>query len=344
MTQPVSVVIGSAGRRLYLIRWFQEAFELLGVEGNVIVTEGDPSSAAFSAGDQGVLMPSYSDPAYETTMLEMVEDLRPSMFFSVNDYELAKLGNGLDKRLRARGLIVPGIAGELIDRVTDKFLMADFLQNAGIPTPRTVLASDSAGVRELTEGHDRVVVKHRHGSGSSGLAITDSANVQDAMERAAHAVSGGSHCRELDAVVVQPFVAGEEFGVDVVGTFGDAQDRQYTALARRKMRMRAGETDKAVSVDPRDFAHVGTKLGELLEPQGLIDVDVLRGSDGSLQVIDINPRFGGGYPFVHLAGANVPLMYVASMLGRPLENSWATYESGIVSAKFEEARVSGSIS
>lgn len=317
---------------------------LLGVEGKVIVTEGDPSSAAFSAGDQGILMPSYSDPTYESTMIEMVEQFRPSMFFSVNDYELATLGNGLDKRLRERGLIVPGIAGDLINRVTDKFLMAALLQNAGIPTPRTVLASDAKGVRELTEDHERLVVKHRHGSGSSGLTMTTSANAQDAIERSAQALSAGSHWQGLDAVVVQPFLAGEEFGVDVVGAFSGPQDRQYTALARRKMRMRAGETDKAISVDAQDFALIATKLGELLEPQGLIDVDILGGADGSLQVIDVNPRFGGGYPFVHLAGANVPLMYVASMLGLPVEDTWANYESGIVSAKFEEARVSGSIS
>lgn len=343
MTQPINIVIGSAGRRLYLIRWFQEAFELLGVEGRVIVTEGDPCSAAFTAGDQGILMPPYADPGYETAMLEMVDEFRPSMFLSVNDFELARLGEGLDERLRERGLLVPGIVGGLIERVTDKYLMSTLLEEAGIPTPRTVLASDSAGVREVTESHSRIVVKHRHGSGSSGLAIVDVEGVQDAIQRAAHDMASGNDRRALDGVVIQPFVAGEEFGVDVVGTFNNTHDCQYKALARRKMRMRAGETDKAVSVDPREFADIATGLGRLLQPQGLIDVDVLRGADDTLQVIDINPRFGGGYPFVHLAGANVPLMYVASVMGRSLDDTWATYEAGMVSAKFEEARVSGSM-
>lgn len=341
-SKPVSVVIGSAGRRLYLIRWFREAFQTLGVDGRVIVTESDISSAAFTAGDHGVLMPRYSDAAYEKAMLRMVEDLQPAMFLSVNDYELALLGGGLGSKLRDRGVVVPGICDQLLTKVTDKFLMARLLQDAGLPTPETVLASDAAGIRRTVDQWPRVVVKHRYGSGSSGLSIVDPTSLSGAIAQAAASAPGDDHLTPLERVVVQPYIEADEYGLDVVGSFEPPHQRTYRGLARRKIRMRAGETDKAVSVDPSDFAALAEKLGRTLEPMGLIDVDVLSSPDSKSYIIDINPRFGGGYPFVHLAGANVPLFYIASLFDGQLSDEWATYKSGIVSAKFEEARVSGS--
>lgn len=342
MEQPINIVIGSAGRRLYLLRWFREAIDMLGIDGQVIVTESDISSAAFTAGDRGVLMPRYSDPDYEESMLKMIDQLRPAMFVSVNDWELSMLGNGLGDKLRAMGVVVPGIADSEVASVTDKFYLEKLLRMGGISTPRTVLASDREGREELQEAYPRLVVKDRNGSGSSGLAVVESSFLDAAIARAAVELNNLSETSPLEQIVVQPFLPGQEFGVDVVGTFEEPAEREYKILARQKMRMRAGETDKAITVDSRDFLDLATRLGELLEPTGLIDIDVIRDDNGALYVIDVNPRFGGGYPFVHLAGANIPLYYVASLARRPIDESWATYKPGVISAKFEEVRVSGS--
>src|SRR5699024_701738 len=72
---------------------------------------------------------------------------------------------------------------------------------------------------------------------------------------------------------------------------------------------------------------------------GLIDVDMFLDAAGRVSVIDINPRFGGGYPFVHLAGANVPLYYLAQALDLDIDQGWGRYDTDIVSAKYESIRV-----
>ena len=41
-----------------------------------------------------------------------------------------------------------------------------------------------------------------------------------------------------------------------------------------------------------------------------MDVDILENKEGELFVLEINARFGGGYPFSHLAGADFPLALV----------------------------------
>ena len=42
------------------------------------------------------------------------------------------------------------------------------------------------------------------------------------------------------------------------------------------------------------------KIGHI----GNLDIDFIETEEGEIFVIDFNPRFGGGYPFTHLSGAN----------------------------------------
>src|SRR5699024_5105860 len=215
MSDFLNIVVGSAGRRLYLLRWFRVAMDALDISGRIIVTDSDPSSAAFTAGDDAVLMPRYSDPRYEDAMLQMVDEYQPAMFVSVNDWELLKLGEGLGSELRSRGVVVPGISDDDIANVTDKLRLMMTLSDAGIQTPQTVLASDSAGVAKLKATHSRLVVKDRMGSGSSGLQVVDSPDLNAIIERLSlRQPAEGMQGNLLDHLVVQPFISGVEYGVD----------------------------------------------------------------------------------------------------------------------------------
>jgi len=50
-------------------------------------------------------------------------------------------------------------------------------------------------------------------------------------------------------------------------------------------------------------------------------------------VIDLNPRIGGGYPFSHLAGANVPAALVAWAAGAEPEPSCFDCVPGVAAAR-----------
>ena len=217
---PVTVVIGSAGRRLYLIDWFRKAFETLGVEGRVVVTENDETSSSATYGDIGRIMPKYSDPAYETALLDLIVDLEPQLFISVNDYELLHLhvNTDLADRMRQLGVLVPGVSAEWQRGCVDKLRMAQMLAAIGVRTAPTVTGGDAAGLSALAAYTDDVVVKHRFGSGSSGLAIVSAARAEEAVAESllsAPAQSGGEPT--ADDVVIQPKLSGTEHGVDIVG-------------------------------------------------------------------------------------------------------------------------------
>lgn len=338
---PATVVIGSAGRRLYLIDWFRQAFDTLEIDGRVVVTENDKTSSSATYGDIGRIMPKYSDPAYETALLDLIADLEPQLFISVNDYELLHLhvNTDLADRIRQLGVLVPGVSAEWQRGCVDKLRMAQLLLDIGVPTAPTVSGGDRDGLSALASNSDDVVVKHRFGSGSSGLAIVSAGRAEEAVaESLLTAPARSDTDPTANDVVVQPKLSGVEHGVDIVGAFHAPGDLA-AVLARRKLRMRAGETDKAVTVDPTPFAHSSALIAKAAGLTGLIDVDMFLDEAGRATVIDINPRFGGGYPFAHLAGADVPLYYLAQAMDIDIGQQWRLYETGVVSAKYESVRV-----
>lgn len=342
MSAAPTVVIGSAGRRLYLVDWFREAFVDLGLDGRVVVTENDPTSAAASYGDIGRTLPRYADAAYGPALLELVDELRPAVFLSVNDYELMHLhvATDLAEAMRERGILVPGVDRAWQLGCADKLRMAQLLEGIGVPTPRTVTGDDEAGIAEISAASERLVVKHRLGSGSSGLALVPADGVRAAVDAAIDSAPApiDRSAPSGQDVVVQPCLPGLEHGVDIVGDLREPGELR-AVLARRKVRMRAGETDKAASVDPAPFVANAERIARAAQLTGLIDTDMFLAEGGEPSVIDINPRFGGGYPFVHLAGADVPRYYLAQALGLEIDEDWREYAPGVISAKHESVRV-----
>lgn len=335
------IVIGSAGRRLYLIDWFRTAFETLGLNGRIIIAENDPTSAAASYGDEMRLLPPYTDPAYADELLQLIEEFEPRLFLSANDYELMHLhvDTNIAAGLRKRGIFVPGVSPVWQKGCADKLHMAHMLEDIGVNTPMTVTGNELDRLLDTAGSSGEFVVKHRFGSRSSGLAVVTANRLGEAITSSAKSVRRRADSADvLDEVIVQPCAPGSEYGVDIVSSLVD-EGALAGVFARRKLRMRAGETDKAVTVDPEPFRDVAAKIARAAGLSGLIDLDIFLDSAGTASVIDINPRFGGGYPFVHLAGADVPLFYLSQIFGLAIDADWRNYEYGVVAAKYQETRV-----
>ena len=343
--KPETIIISSAGRRLYLIDWFREAFAALDIEGRVVVAENDPTSSSASYGDVGRSLPKYDDPDYGRELMSLVAEFDAKILISANDYELihVHVNSGLANSLRETGVLVPGVSAAWQAGCADKLQMAQLLAAIEVPTPATVSGADDQGIDELSARADEFVVKHRFGSGSSGLRVVSADQVRQAVTEAAlSAPAAGGHPGTRDDVVVQSKLPGAEYGVDIIGSLTDG-GMLSGVLARRKVRMRAGETDKAVTVDAAPFARISELIAGASDLTGLIDVDVFVDDFGEASVIDINPRFGGGYPFVHLAGADVPLYYLSQAFDIEVDECWNKYELGVVSAKYESIRVTGQV-
>ena len=97
--------------------------------------------------------------------------------------------------------------------------------------------------------------------------------------------------------------------------------------------MRSGETDKAVTVDLPEVREIGRKIGENLGHIGNLDVDIMQRGDGTYCVLELNPRFGGGFPFSYAAGVNYPKAIIQWLGGESVDPSILVPEYGKMFAK-----------
>ncbi|GAA4289127.1 ATP-grasp domain-containing protein [Georgenia daeguensis] len=309
----------------------------VGLPGEVISMEFRTTSASLAVADRAVTMPAYNADEYPAAMRAWFDTERPDLFLSLNDYEHEVLSRGLADQLREYGCRVAALEEGGQETVSDKFSMAKALRAHGIASPVTHLGTESHDLARQGPADRMFVVKHRFGSGSTGLRIVEAAHLEAAVADSARTAlnrRGLPAYGDLSHVIVQDRLLGAEFGAD--GVFSvDGRAQLLGVLARRKVQMRSGATDVATSVDAERFRDLVGRIGSLIRPSALIDLDIIESADGELHVIDINPRFGGGYPFVHLAGADAPAVLIQAAAGLEPDLSLLAYEEGVTSARGE---------
>lgn len=328
----MNVLLSCAGRRGYLVRYFREA---LAGGGLVVAADATAEAPALAEADVALQLPRVDDPDYVPALLDACQAHDVQLVVPLNDLELPVLS-----RARARfaeiGTTVVVSRPQVIDMCFDKWRTHAQLRRAGLPTlgcwvtPADALRALGAGELAFP-----VTVKPRWGSGSLGVE-----QVHDTVElAAAHALlaarlrrgplaaaSAGDWPR---SILFQETATGQEYGLDVVN---DLAGRHAATFARRKVAMRAGETDRAVTVDDPRLRRLGERLGHLAQHVGVLDCDVFV-AGSRITVLEMNPRFGGGYPFSHTAGADVPAALLAWSRGLAAPAGWSDQRAGVAGAK-----------
>ena len=99
----------------------------------------------------------------------------------------------------------------------------------------------------------------------------------------------------------------------------DLEGNHVAVSVKRKLAMRAGETDKAITVDLPEVREMGAIIGRNLRHIGNLDVDIMQRANGDYCVLELNPRFGGGYPFSYEAGVNMPKAIIQWLKGETVD-------------------------
>ncbi|MFO0864140.1 MAG: ATP-grasp domain-containing protein, partial [Gemmataceae bacterium] len=310
-----------------LVQYFQEA---LAGRGKVLAADASAEASALQEADEAIELPRVEDPAYADTLIEVCRANAVRLLVSLNDFELSVLASHRSRFAEVDTLAVVS-SPEVLALCADKWEHATWLQERSIATPRSWLTVEAA--RSDATAGTSLIVKPRWGSGSFSLERTGLADLNLALQlvqaRVSQIPATFQPPNSTRTVIIQEVVRGREYGLDIVN---DLDGKYVTTFVKRKLAMRSGETDRATVVRHPRLEKLGETIGTSLRHVGNLDCDVIE-NDAGLHVLDLNPRFGGGYPFSHLAGANLPAAIIAWAEGETPDPAWLRVSPGIAAAK-----------
>lgn len=114
--------------------------------------------------------------------------------------------------------------------------------------------------------------------------------------------------------IIQEYIDGDELHLDILN---DHNGKFISHCLKKKISMRFGETDIAKVTHDVKLKKLSKNLSKNLKHIGNLDCDIIYDKTKKIPyIIDINPRFGGGYPFTHLSGNNFLGKYIFNLMGK----------------------------
>ncbi|GHH97723.1 ATP-grasp domain-containing protein [Neobacillus kokaensis] len=283
----MNILICSVGRRVQLINYFREEFNKIG--GKVIAVDCDPTASALYHADGYEIVPRIEHPEYFSIIKSLCKKYKINGVLSLIDPELVLLA-GLKGEFGKENIHIIVSDKHIVEIAYDKYLTYKFLQENNLPSVPTYINFDKIK-QDLKDGKLSfpLIIKPKNGSGSVGIQkITNFYELQMIWEK-------------HNNFIAQPYIDGTEFCVEC---YIDLINNEITNLSsKRKINMRYGETDKSIAIKDPKLNELTYKLINALQPSGPVDIDFFRTKDGYI-ISEINPRFGGGYPYAHQMGQN----------------------------------------
>ena len=328
----MNLLLTSIGRRSYLVNYFKEA---LGGKGEVHVSNSSALTPAFACADKNVVTPLIFSGEYIAFIQKYCDENHIDGIISLLDIDLPIL-SAHKKIFEDHGTKVI-VSDEAVIRIcNDKWETYQFLIDNDFNALKTYVTLESAreGIK-AKEIRFPVMVKPRWGMGS--IAIYEAGNEEELCvlyNKTKHHIKNTYLKYESkenleESVLIQEKITGQEYGLDIINNLkGEYQN----TIVKKKIAMRSGETDCAETMDHPVLKALGKTISEKLRHIGNLDADVFLDGD-TPYLLEMNARFGGGYPFSHMAGVNLPLAIVKWLGGDEVDKSLLTERIGVLSHK-----------
>ena len=317
----MNILILSAGTRNKIVQYFVKT---LNGTGKVIATDMSNLAPAIYEADKHYIVPKMTAPEYLDVVLDICKKEKITGVLSLIDPELSLLAK-IREKFEAIGTTVIGSSYALCEMSLDKFQMYSWLENHGYRCAKSYMDKD-AFFADVDAGVITYPVFVKPARGSASISISKVYDRETVELLFAHE----------DGLMIQEFLDGQEIGADV---YIDMVSHEVVSIfTKKKLKMRAGETDKAVSFKDE-------KLFDLIEGfvkdagyNGQIDIDVFD-VNGEYYISEVNPRFGGGYPHAFESGADHMKLIVNNLEGKANECVIGQYENGTYMMKYNEVKV-----
>lgn len=315
----MNILILSCGTRNKIVKYFKKELDGSGL---VIATDCSKLAPALYDADKFFIVPRMDAEGYLDTILSICKENRIKAVLSLIDPELSLLAEHKQAFLDIG--TTPIISEyKAVERCFDKYTMYEFLIQNGFKTMKSYIKKDEF-YRDIEDGRITypVFVKPVKGSASININKVTSKEEIDLL------------FNQYDNLMIQEFMDGIEYGADV---YIDMISGEPVAIfTKEKIKMRAGETDKSVSVKDEQLFELIKRFVKKAGFKGIIDIDIFKVKD-EYYISEVNPRFGGGYPHAYECGVNIPKMIINNIKGNA--DVIGKYDEGVYMMKYNEVKI-----
>lgn len=317
VTDKFNILFTSAGRRVALIRLFRDALMSLGLDGRFVTTDMREDAPARFVADEHIIVPNADDPGYVESLLTICREREIKLIVPLIDPELHILAENREA-FRSVG-VVPLVSSPLVTALSlDKRLTSAFFAGIGVSSP-TVVDVGSEDRRNLPYP---LIIKPATGSGSVGVQrISDLEDLEFFLRR-------------TKDPIVQELLSGDEYTIDVLA---DTDGEPRCVVPRLRIETRAGEVSKGITVKHSLLIDHATKVVRSLPgAYGPITLQCFLTPTQDVSFLEINPRFGGGFPLSAAAGADFPRWVIQWILKQNPKVPKDCWKEGLMMLRFDE--------
>lgn len=317
----MNVLILSAGTRNKIIEYFKNA---IGNDGMVIATDCSVIAPSIYEADKHYIVPRMTEPGYIDVILDICKKEKINGVLSLIDPELSLLAKH-EKDFASIGTNIIGSSYELCEMSLDKMSMYTWLKNHNYNCASSYINKDEF-YKDLESNLITYPVFVKPVRGSASLAISKVYNSEtlDLL------------FSQQSNLMIQQYLDGQEIGADVyIDTVsGDV----VSIFTKKKLVMRAGETDKAVSFKDEKLFNLIEQFVKEAGYRGQIDIDIFE-INGEYYISEVNPRFGGGYPHAYECGCDHMQLIVNNLKGISNTKDIGNYKENIYMMKYNEIMI-----
>lgn len=319
--KPINILILSAGTRNKIVQYFKKT---LGENGKVIATDMSTIAPAIYEADKYYIVPRITEPGYIDIILDICKKENISGVLSLIDPELSLLAENEDK-FKAVGTTVIGSSYELCERALDKMQMYEWLRSHGYNCAKSYVDKNEFFADVKTgKANYPVFVKPVRGSASIAISKVFDNETVDLL------------FNHSDNLMIQEYLDGQEIGADC---YIDLLSGELVSVfTKKKIVMRAGETDKSVSFKDEKLFELIKKFVNESGWRGQIDIDIFE-INGEYYISEVNPRFGGGYPHAYECGADHMKLIVNNLNGIVNSDVIGNYKENVYMMKYNEIMI-----
>jgi carbamoyl-phosphate synthase large subunit len=295
-----NILISSAGRRVSLVRAFQKELKSLIPDSKVFAGDVNPLwSAACRVADAFIQLPRISEPEFINSFLQSCLAHKVGLVVPTLDTEL-KLLSANRSLFKSHGIQIAVSDEQLVDQCRDKRKTNSLFQQLGIEIPRMF----EKGQMEFP-----LFIKPYDGSLSKDIFV----------------INDPSDWRESflnnEKLMFMEYLSPEEYQEFTVDAYFDSNGLLKCLVPRRRIEVRGGEISKGRTERKELYYTLKEKFSSLPCARSCLTMQFFEHKDTHRIIgIEINPRFGGGFPLSYEAGANYPKYLIEEyLLGNNIE-------------------------